>query len=286
MADNIIRDTSKLTLKYTDKKYVVYIPSVTGFRYDNGKKPVFHVLCSPTKLANETVFDVFFQRLVDEDYITRNETGFYKLTQQNGNYVMVKISEEEALKKEMKKHGKGKSNGKLEKEICNQIEKRAYEKALADFKATQPAPQAQTEEQTNTPIVDPNSESAKALLNKQVMGSMAYSFDAKVTVEGELTEIRPTEARPFVVKKKDGTLYLCPFIRKPSKKLMPFALADSDVRLSLRGKWVIRKDKCAEFQISRFDNQGGWRCNGVSASCLLKDYAFEDGSPCGELVDA
>ena len=87
--------------------------------------------------------------------------------------------------------------------------------------------------------------------------------------------------------------YMC-IIRKKEPKYVPFDLSDSEVRKSLRGKWIKNKDNHFEICITDFSHQGHvgntiradiYRANDMEADELLNYWMFDDGSPCGKLVE-
>ena len=93
------------------------------------------------------------------------------------------------------------------------------------------------------------------------------------------------QSSPFMSSENEW--FVC-LIRKkePEKKYVPFDLSDPEVRKSLRGRWITKSDGTDEKVLWWF-----WKCNGywmadedLTADELLRDYTFDDGSPCGKLV--
>lgn len=97
----------------------------------------------------------------------------------------------------------------------------------------------------------------------------------------------------------DDAYSIC-LIRKkePVKRYVPFDLSDSEVRKSLRDRWVTTIDGTTDYpgdaKIVQFyySETSGWLvCIGgesgesVRPDYLLKKYKFDDGSPCGKLVE-
>ena len=91
----------------------------------------------------------------------------------------------------------------------------------------------------------------------------------------------------------DGIRFPC-IIRKkePVKKYVPFDLSLEEVRKSLKGRWIKSTD--GEYQISgfhSFDGEDGteWKVviayRYISPEVLLVLWTFDDGTPCGELVE-
>ncbi len=94
--------------------------------------------------------------------------------------------------------------------------------------------------------------------------------------------------------------YPC-IIRKtePVKKYVPFDLSDPEVRKSLRGRTIKTNNRpentrYVELQISCFEciDEGAegndsthWLVNGFDEVELFDFWKFEDGSPCGKLVE-
>lgn len=101
-----------------------------------------------------------------------------------------------------------------------------------------------------------------------------------------LVRVDDEEIFPFFVDRFNG--YSC-LIRKkePEKKHVPFDLSKPEVREDLRGRWIRRVDGKAETMVWGFWlNSGGDVIvnRNLSAEDLVKNWAFEDGSPCGEEV--
>ena len=96
---------------------------------------------------------------------------------------------------------------------------------------------------------------------------------------------------PFVTKTDCSCACL---IRKkePEKKYVPFDLSAPEVRKSLRGVWLISKEGREEM-ITAFHTleNGKWTADmsnfaNATGDGLLRFYTFEDGTPCGKLVEA
>ena len=101
--------------------------------------------------------------------------------------------------------------------------------------------------------------------------------------------------RPFSFGRNSLDFFSC-LIRKkePEKKYVPFDLSDPEVRKSLRGKWIKNKENHFEICITAFHHQGYvgntipadiYMVEDLDADELLKDWIFDDGSPCGKLVE-
>lgn len=80
--------------------------------------------------------------------------------------------------------------------------------------------------------------------------------------------------------------------KEPEKKYVPFDLSNEEVRKSLEGRWIKSTD--CEYQISGFhsyDGEDGTEWNVViaykyiSPEVLLALWKFDDGTPCGKLVE-
>ena len=112
-----------------------------------------------------------------------------------------------------------------------------------------------------------------------------------------LVDVNPFSMTPF--KDDRGDCY-CLFIseKKPGKKYVPFDLSDPKVRKGLRGKVITTEDtpfsryvegviNCFELRDTKVDGVDCqcWFMNGISAEELMNNWKFEDGSPCGRLVE-
>lgn len=128
---------------------------------------------------------------------------------------------------------------------------------------------------------------------KKVLG---YANDNNATLLGTLENIDEYSETPFIVRAGVFSSSWACLIRKkePEKKYVPFDLSDSEVRKSLRGKWIKNKDNHFEICITDFSHQGHvgntiradiYRANGMEADELLNYWMFDDGTPCGNLVE-
>ena len=89
------------------------------------------------------------------------------------------------------------------------------------------------------------------------------------------------ESAPCLIRKKE-----------PEKKYVPFDLSDTEVRKSLRERWI--ESTRGEYQISgfhSFDGEDGeeWMVSittgYVTPENLCALWKFDDGTPCGRLVE-
>ena len=105
----------------------------------------------------------------------------------------------------------------------------------------------------------------------------------------KLIEVEPGTKYPFHIKSDGCDCWTCLLIRKkePEKKYVPFDLSDPEVRKILRGMWIRRKDDSEEKMLWWF-----WKANGywmadedIRADELLRDWIFDDNTPCGKLVE-
>ena len=105
-----------------------------------------------------------------------------------------------------------------------------------------------------------------------------------------LESVKKESDYPF----REGIGYYSCIIRKKEseKKYVPFDLSDPEVRKSLRERWI--KADCGEYQISGFrsiDGEDGeeWEVavafGFIPSETLLNRWTFEDGTPCGKLVE-
>ena len=88
------------------------------------------------------------------------------------------------------------------------------------------------------------------------------------------------ESAPCLIRKKEA-----------KKKYIPFDLSDPEVRKSLRGKWINDGDR-EESQITGFflDSDDDWCVTAgndgyIYAIALCSSWKFDDGTPCGRLVE-
>ena len=91
----------------------------------------------------------------------------------------------------------------------------------------------------------------------------------------------------------NGSSFFACVIRKkePEKKYVPFDLSDPEARKSLRGKWLIG-NQGREEMITAFHTleDGKWTADmssfaNATGDGLLRFYTFDDGTPCGRLVE-
>ena len=101
-----------------------------------------------------------------------------------------------------------------------------------------------------------------------------------------LIGVKHTNDYPFAA---DGNDFAC-LIRKkePLKKYVPFDLSKKEDRNCLKGKWLKRTDTGDEDLIISFSEDSTFIAPDQywDAEKLLALYVFEDGSPCGKLVEA
>lgn len=80
--------------------------------------------------------------------------------------------------------------------------------------------------------------------------------------------------------------------KEPVKKYVPFDLSNEEARKSLKGRWIKSTD--GEYQISGFHSYDGedgteWEVaiayKYISPEVLLALWTFDDGTPCGKLVE-
>lgn len=107
---------------------------------------------------------------------------------------------------------------------------------------------------------------------------------------GILERVCQDDDQPFVIRTD------CPcacLIRKkdPKKRHVPFDLSDPEVRKSLRGRWITDGNR-EEGQITGFllDSHGKWNATTcdrglIDAINLQAFWKFDDGTPCGRLVE-
>lgn len=164
-------------------------------------------------------------------------------------------------------------------------------KGFTDYDHTEePEPVEETKPTLDlSPIVNPVGDDATSLIGKVVEGCNIYTFDGHV-YKGKLTKIDSQTTAPFVVDvmlDNGKTIQnRCVFIRRTEQPLeiKPLRLADPEVRKSLRDRWVISKDGKHEFRVVNiYNDAGGYKVNGYTASMLLKNFTFDDGSPIGEM---
>lgn len=83
-------------------------------------------------------------------------------------------------------------------------------------------------------------------------------------------------------------------LEKVEQKYVPFDLRNPEVRKSLRGRWIKNKNNNFELCITFFTHQGYvgntipadvYMVSGIDADELFQYWVFEDGSPCGKLVE-
>lgn len=149
--------------------------------------------------------------------------------------------------------------------------------------------QEQKTELDMTPIVNPVSDDATSLVGKYVDGCNIYTFDGHI-YNGKLLRIERNTTAPFVVltslQNGQTVQNRCVFIRRTEQPLeiQPLRLADPEVRKSIRDRWIVSKDGKHEFRVVNiFNDAGGYKVNGYTASMLLKNFTFDDGSPIGEM---
>lgn len=68
---------------------------------------------------------------------------------------------------------------------------------------------------------------------------------------------------------------------KQKPEYIPFEWEDREL---LRGKWIKNKENGSEWSVYHLNvNSDGFSVNHIDAFCLLNDYTFLDGSPCGKI---
>lgn len=108
-----------------------------------------------------------------------------------------------------------------------------------------------------------------------------------------LEKIYPDAIGHFFI---DDAYSICLIRKKETeKKYVPFDLSAPEVRKSLRGMWIKNKENHFEICITAFTHQGHvgntisadiYRANDIEADELLNYWVFDDGSPCGKIVEA
>lgn len=163
-------------------------------------------------------------------------------------------------------------------------------------------------------IIDPNDKRVKigeryyfADTPKEAL-ELANNYEASnYEASNELANVFTDNASPFVSKTGDygyaclvksllegneGALqdysYTCMIkVKEPQVKYVPFDLSKKEVRDKLRGQWLEKKDKTAEFDVNiiAFDEgYQAWLANGLTSADLLAQFTFLDGTPCGEKI--
>lgn len=83
-------------------------------------------------------------------------------------------------------------------------------------------------------------------------------------------------------------------LEKVKPRYVPFDLRNPEVRKSLRGRWIKNKNNNFELCITFFTHQGYvgntipadvYMVSGIDADELLQYWVFEDGTPCGVVVE-
>ena len=108
---------------------------------------------------------------------------------------------------------------------------------------------------------------------------------------GTLEEI-DTESpeTPFIIRTKNSLSPWACLIRKKEPKYVPFDLSNENDRAKLRGAWVRVKERTSwEEQITSLNSififLGRDGEDGIKPDYLFNHYEFEDGTPCGRLVE-
>lgn len=146
-------------------------------------------------------------------------------------------------------------------------------------------------------IIDPNDPRVE-------IGKEYYAADypgraiTRANADGEFGVLKSignnTSETPFIIANKINDLPWACLIRKKEakKKYVPFDLNDPEVRKSLRRRWI--KSTNGEYQISGFHSFEGedgeeWSVaitsGYVSPEILYTLWTFDDGTPCGQLVE-
>ena len=76
-------------------------------------------------------------------------------------------------------------------------------------------------------------------------------------------------------------------VEEPEKKYVPFNLSKEEDRGQLKGRWIRKKDN-SEIKLIwwLWELDGKWMIDeDINPQELLNDWVFEDGSPCGKLVE-
>ena len=134
-------------------------------------------------------------------------------------------------------------------------------------------------------ISDPNSEEAKALIGKRVIGSQSYMMGKPI--EGVLESIDLSMVSPFMVKFND-TSWAVSFIKEaPEPEYDCYNFDDPTVRSRLMLNRF--KDECGTLEevVTSFRNvDGRWLLNGrITSFKFLKEYTWIDGSKCGTIKE-
>lgn len=139
---------------------------------------------------------------------------------------------------------------------------------------------------------------ARRLIGKKVVASDFYASicdddTACDCMYDTLKAVHADKVCPF----EYNTIYSTQFIREilDEAKYEPYDLSDPAVRKSLRGRWIIYTKgddyTTEEVIIVGFGKQGKdyWKViigtGEISATELLENYAFDDGTPCGRLMN-
>lgn len=105
---------------------------------------------------------------------------------------------------------------------------------------------------------------------------IALAFDDEIGIQVE-TEDEGYWYPYFVLEK----------VEEPKKKYVPFNLSKEEDRGELKGRWIRKKDN-SEIKLIwwLWELDGKWMIDeDINPQELLNDWVFEDGSPCGKLVE-
>ena len=149
-------------------------------------------------------------------------------------------------------------------------------------------------------IIDPDDPrveiGAEYYASKNIPEALFKANDGDEMFCYKLLSIHDGAYGPFWMDKEEPSAFDFIIRKKESeKKYVPFDLSDPEVRKSLRGKWIKNKENHFEICITAFTHQGHvgntisadiYRANDIEADELLNYWVFDDGTPCGKIVEA
>lgn len=239
---SVICDTTKIRA-YIDKSMGTWNVLIRKLKNKNGKDVKF-CLSHDLTLTEEEIFTMFFEKLEKGEFKQNRKTGGGVLKQKDdGSYYLEYPVDVTAPLNVTKKEPR--------------LPKAPILPPIAYNGHT---------------LFDPHAPESRALVGKKVLGSTTFVFSEGETFKGILESIDGG----FHVKVGDKTI-VCPFIRE--LKPEPFNLSNSEVRRALLGKIIVAKDGTHELLLcNAVKKDGMWRMNGLSASAMMNDYTFDDGS--------
>ena len=239
---SVICDTTKIRA-YIDKSVGTWNVLIRKLKNKNGKTVKF-CISHDTTLTEEEVYTMFFEKLEKGEFRQNVRTGGGILKQKdNGSYYL---------------------EYPVDVTAPLNVTKR-------ELKAPK-APIIPSITYKGNTLFDPHTPESKALVGKKVLGSTTFVFSEGKTFRGILESTNGG----FHVRVGDEVI-VCPFIREIKPE--PFNLNNSEVRRALLGKIIMAKDGTHELLLCNAVKKDGiWRLNGLSASALMNDYTFTDGS--------